>query len=184
MWLNCYQFIISKVLKRFQNSLDQNSENIYIQSSYTWIKVTATWLLTHSGRVMHIYVGNQTMIDSDNDLSPGWRQTIIWINAGILSIGPLGTNFKSDQFIFFICLFSMTKGIWIQYINLQYCILYYEVFSMSKWCFVIFRSCVLYLHYELVPAPGSHAPLSAYQHHSRSWFDIWISYVIRKQNML
>ena len=34
-----------------------------------------------------------TIIDSDNGLSPGRRQAIIWTNAGILLIGPLGTNF-------------------------------------------------------------------------------------------
>ena len=28
-----------------------------------------------------------------NGLSSGWRQAIIWINAGILLISPLGTNF-------------------------------------------------------------------------------------------
>ena len=33
-------------------------------------------------------------IDSDNGLSPGRRQAIIWPNAGILLIGPLGTYFS------------------------------------------------------------------------------------------
>ena len=42
---------------------------------------------------MHICVGNLTNIDSDNGLSPGRRQAIIWTNAGLLLIGPLGTNF-------------------------------------------------------------------------------------------
>ena len=32
-------------------------------------------------------------IGSDNGLSPGRRQAIIWTNAGILSIGLPGTNF-------------------------------------------------------------------------------------------
>ena len=32
------------------------------------------------------------MISSDNGLLPGQRQAIIWNNAGILLIGPLGTN--------------------------------------------------------------------------------------------
>ena len=41
----------------------------------------------------HICVSKLTTIGSDNGLSPGWRQAIIWINAGILLIGPLGTNF-------------------------------------------------------------------------------------------
>ena len=51
-------------------------------------------LLTHWGRVMHICVGNLTIIGSDNGLSPERRQTIIWTSAGILLIGPLGTNFS------------------------------------------------------------------------------------------
>ena len=30
----------------------------------------------------------------DNGLAPGWRQAIILTNAGVLLIGPLGTNFN------------------------------------------------------------------------------------------
>ena len=51
-------------------------------------------LLTHWGRVTHICVGKLTIIGSDNGLSPGRRQAIIWTNAGILLIGHLGTNFS------------------------------------------------------------------------------------------
>ena len=50
--------------------------------------------LTNWGRVTHICVGNLTIIDSDNGLSPRRRQAIIWTNVGILLIGPLGTNFS------------------------------------------------------------------------------------------
>ena len=50
--------------------------------------------LTHWSRVTHICVGNLTIIGSDNGLSPGRRQAIIWTNAGILLIVPLGTNFN------------------------------------------------------------------------------------------
>ena len=50
--------------------------------------------LTHWGRVTHTCVGKLTIIDSDNGLSPGGHQAIIWTNAGILLIGPLGTNFN------------------------------------------------------------------------------------------
>ena len=42
-------------------------------------------------------VGNLTIIGSDNGLSPGRRQVIIWTNAGILLIGPLGTNFSEVE---------------------------------------------------------------------------------------
>ena len=48
---------------------------------------------THWRRVKHICVGNLTIIGWDNGLSPGRHQAIISTNDGILSIGPLGTNF-------------------------------------------------------------------------------------------
>ena len=51
-------------------------------------------VLTHWGRMTHICVGKLTIIGSDNGLSPGRRQAIIWTNAGILLNGPLGTNFS------------------------------------------------------------------------------------------
>ena len=50
--------------------------------------------LTHWGRVTHICVSKPTIIGSDNGLSPGRRQAITWTNAGLLLIGPLGTNFS------------------------------------------------------------------------------------------
>ena len=42
----------------------------------------------------HIGVNELTIIGSDNGLSPGRRQAIIWTTVGILLIGPLGTNFS------------------------------------------------------------------------------------------
>ena len=50
----------------------------------------------HCGWVTHICVGNLTIIGSDNDLSPGRRQVIIWTNSGIFLIGHLS---KSIHFI-------------------------------------------------------------------------------------
>ena len=50
-------------------------------------------LSTHWGWVMHTSVGNLTITGSDNGLSPGRRQAIIWTNTGILLIGPIRTNF-------------------------------------------------------------------------------------------
>ena len=52
--------------------------------------------LTHWGRVTHICVIEISIIGSDNGLSPGRRQTIICTSAGILFIGPLGTNFSEN----------------------------------------------------------------------------------------
>ena len=51
-----------------------------------------TAYLTHWGQVMHICVSELAIIGSENGLSPGRSQAIIWTNAGTLLIGPLGTN--------------------------------------------------------------------------------------------
>ena len=51
-------------------------------------------ILTHWGRVTHICVSELIIIGSDNGLSPGRRQAIIWTNDGILLIRALGTNFS------------------------------------------------------------------------------------------
>ena len=71
------------------------------------IPLTTVIALTHWGRVTHICVGKLTNIGSDNGLSPGRRQAIIWTNAGILLIGPLGTNFS--EFLILTRTFSFNK---------------------------------------------------------------------------
>ena len=63
--------------------------------------------LTHWGRVTHICISKLTIIGSDNFLSPDQRQAIIWTNAGILLIEPLGTNFS--EILIEILTFSFTK---------------------------------------------------------------------------
>ena len=63
--------------------------------------------LTHWGRVTHICVGNLTIIGSDNGLSPDRCQAIIWTNAELLLIGPLGTNFS--EILIEILTFSFQK---------------------------------------------------------------------------
>ena len=63
--------------------------------------------LTHWGRGTHICFSRLTIIGSDNGLSPGRRQAIIWTNAGILLTGPLGTNFREKKKI--VLTISFTK---------------------------------------------------------------------------
>ena len=63
--------------------------------------------LTHSGRVTHICVNKITIICSDDGLSPGRRQAIIWTNVVILLIEPLGTNFS--EILIAIHIFSWQK---------------------------------------------------------------------------
>ena len=52
------------------------------------------WRLNHWVLVAHLCVGNLTIIGPDNGLSLDQHQAIISTNAGILLIGPLGTNFS------------------------------------------------------------------------------------------
>ena len=63
--------------------------------------------LTHWSLVTHTSVGKLTIIDSDNGLSPGRRQAIIWTNAGILLIEPIRTNF--EEILIEIHIFSFKK---------------------------------------------------------------------------
>ena len=62
---------------------------------------------THGGRVTHICGSKITIISSDNGLSPGRRQAIIWTSAGITLIGPLGINFS--EILIEIYIFSFKK---------------------------------------------------------------------------
>ena len=54
----------------------------------------AVVFLTHWGRVTHLCIRKLSIIGSDNGLSPGRCQAIIWNNARILLIWTLGTNFS------------------------------------------------------------------------------------------
>ena len=56
---------------------------------------------------MHIFVIKLIIIGSDNGLSPERHQAIIWTNAEILLIGPLGTNFS--EILMKIYIFSFKK---------------------------------------------------------------------------
>ena len=54
-----------------------------------------------------ICISKLTIMGSDNGLSPSRHQAIIWTNAGILLIGPLGTNFS--EILIKVYTFSFTK---------------------------------------------------------------------------
>ena len=77
-----------------------------INSKDPWSPFTM-FTLTHWGRVTHICLIKLTIIGSDNGLLPDQGQAIIWINAGFLSIGPLGTKFS--EILIKISNFSFTK---------------------------------------------------------------------------
>ena len=89
----------------------------YRQPVLVWNAVLCVCVLTHWGRVTHLWISKLTSIASDNGLSPGRRQAIIWTNAGILLIGPLGTNFREilseiHTFSFKKMRLKMSSGKW------------------------------------------------------------------------
>ena len=57
-----------------------------------WSCIILCCKLTHWGRLTHIWVGNLTIVGSNNGLSPGRREAIIWTNAGTLLIRSLEIN--------------------------------------------------------------------------------------------
>ena len=79
----------------------------YATVSDCYVALSDRAMLTHWGRVTHICVSKLTITGSDNGLSPGRRQATIWTNAGILLIGPSGTNFSEN--LIEILSFSFTK---------------------------------------------------------------------------
>ena len=92
-------------------------------------------ILTHWGRVTHICVSKLTIIGSDNGLSPVRRQAIIWTNAGILLIRPLGTNF-SEMWIEILILSFMKIRLKVPSAKWRpFCLgLYVLNFHITNWC--------------------------------------------------
>ena len=82
----------------------------------------------------HICVSRLTIIGSDNGLSPGRHQAIIWTNAEILSMRTLGANFSEilieiHIFSFKKTHFSMSSGNWRPFcldLNMLSCCMYSE----------------------------------------------------------
>ena len=93
-------------------------------AQWKWRPDNIKCMLTHWARVTHIYVGKVFIIGSDNGLSPGRRQAIIWINVGILLIGPVGTNFS--EILIEINTFPFKKmhlssGKWLSFVSASMC---------------------------------------------------------------
>ena len=67
---------------------------VNVSTSFHRILKSTLNSLIYWGRATHICVSKLSTIGSDNGLSPGRRQAIIWTSAGILFIQSLGTNFS------------------------------------------------------------------------------------------
>ena len=94
-----------------QSKRDTSIINSWVSFKITslnfFIQITPANELTHWGRVTHIFVKKLTIIGSNNGLSPSGHQAILWTNAGILLMGPLGTNF--NEILIEIHTFSFKK---------------------------------------------------------------------------
>ena len=113
-YLNQCRNVFNSSLKKYFSEILRkihtfSFKKVYLKmSSVKWRQMCPGLnVITHWGRVTHICVSNLATIGSDNGLSPGRRQAIIWTNAGILFIGPLGTNFS--EILIEILTFSMKK---------------------------------------------------------------------------
>ena len=111
---------------------------IIVESSHSWQKVK----ITHWGRVTHICVRKLNIHGSDY----GRHQAIIWTNAGILLIGPLGPNFIEiliaiQTFSFKEIHLSMSSGKWW-----PFCLGLNVLFTMSHTLFYISREVDLASH--------------------------------------
>ena len=103
-------FLLFKLII-FQHRLGSDQATSYYLSQWRlvyWCIYASLGIETEwRNRVTHICIGEQTIIGSDNGLLPDRHQAIIWTNAGILSTGPLGTNFS--EILIEIYTFSFKK---------------------------------------------------------------------------
>ena len=78
------------------NEIQSGLTDADLKEGNEWIYVIYHEILLYLP-LTHIWVSDLTTIGSDNGLSPGLCQTIIWANTGMLLIRPLGkkTSVKS-----------------------------------------------------------------------------------------
>ena len=135
----CYGFKCCYLILSFQISTSANLPMVAVNTSASTrtaritasVMMASNWMrmvkrarvslnflrLTHWDRVTHICVGELTMIGSDDSMSPARRQAIIWTNAGLLLIRPMGTNFGETLIKIYIFSFKkmhskMSSGNW------------------------------------------------------------------------
>ena len=92
----CWLVVNSVCGNKLQLNLNQDTNISFGEMHYKMSspKCIPLVLLTHLGRETHRCVSKIIIIGSDNGLSPDRRQAIIWINAGILLIGPSEITFS------------------------------------------------------------------------------------------
>ena len=107
------QWVSLHMIWKISTQIIQFSNFIFTQSAAhnanEWNKSICTIKPINSLRLSDTYtsISKLTIIGSDNGLLPGRCQAISWTNAGILLIGPLGTNFSENLIEIYI--FSFKK---------------------------------------------------------------------------
>ena len=104
------------VRMEWENGYKWRNSFVICKQCVPW-NISVSLAITLWGQVTPICVSKLTIIGSDNDLSPGRRQAIIWTNARILLIGPPGTNLnemliKIHTFLFKNIHLKMSSGKW------------------------------------------------------------------------
>ena len=112
-WNTCKSHIVSSSIT---SHVPIHDIQVRIDTVYPKCK-TIYLILTHWGRVTQICVSKPFIIGWDNGLAPTRRQAIIWANAGIVSMRPLGTTFNESliemcKFSFKKIHFKMSSGKW------------------------------------------------------------------------
>ena len=93
LWYIAFPILVANVTLQTTLRISKCVRLVYWISAVNFVNVS-NLVLTNWGWVTHICVSELTIIGSDNGLSPGRRQAIIWNNAGLLLIESLGTNFS------------------------------------------------------------------------------------------
>ena len=120
-WNACTKYISLWTFRKFTSFLFPN--NLFNggwgggSKLILWLYGIIFRWLTHYSQVMHICVGQLTLIGSDNGLLPGRRQVNILASARILLIRALGTKFnesviKMHAFSFIKMHWKMSSGKW------------------------------------------------------------------------
>ena len=143
-WLNISPVWLNHWL--IKSPVWHNDITYVIRESSVWHgNIISILNLTHWGRVTHICVSRLTITCSDNGLSPGRRQAIIWTNAGILLIGALGTNFSENSieilaFLFTKMRLKVSSAKWRPFCLGLNVLIFHEYDTMTSWHRNVFRS--------------------------------------------
>ena len=92
-------------LQSINGNWQKTTQASYRMSIVKILKKT-DFVMTDWGRATHMCISKLTIIGSNNGLVPDWCQAIIWNNAGILLICPIGTNFSEILTIIHISSFK------------------------------------------------------------------------------